>query len=212
MKLLITAGPTREPMDPVRFISNRSSGKMGYAIAQAAMNAGHEVILVTGPTCLLPPAKARVFSVTTCDEMFDAVQQHITEVDLLVMSAAPADFKPADYSAQKIKKHNARTEIALTPTRDILSSLKRPQERIVIVGFAAETESLAENARKKLREKNCDLIVGNDVSRMDTGFESDDNELTLFYKSGESVTLPRAKKTALAKKLVKTFEQIAEKR
>ncbi len=212
MKLLITAGPTREAIDPVRFISNRSSGKMGYAIAQAALDAGHEVILVSGPVCLQPPALAHLVAITTCDEMFDAVQEHIAEVDLLVMSAAPADYKPANYSPQKIKKQNAAMQIVLEPTRDILSSIKRPQKKIVIVGFAAETESLFENAQKKLREKNCDAIVGNDVSRMDTGFESDDNELALFFKDGTIETLAREKKTALAKKLVKTFEQLAKNR
>jgi phosphopantothenoylcysteine synthetase/decarboxylase len=211
MKFLITAGPTREPLDPVRFLSNRSSGKMGYAIAQAALDAGHEVILVSGPVCLQPPAKAHVLLVSTCDEMFDTVQQYLGEADCLVMCAAPADFKPAKFSAQKIKKQNAAMQIALAPTRDILTSLARPQKKIAIVGFAAETESLAENARKKLREKNCDLVIGNDASRMDTGFESDDNELTLFYKSGIEQSFPRAKKKLLAKKLVKIFAQLAEK-
>jgi phosphopantothenoylcysteine synthetase/decarboxylase len=208
---LITAGPTREPIDPVRYISNRSSGKMGYAIAQAALDAGHEVILVSGPVCIEAPRGAQLVAVTTSNEMFDAVHAHLGGINIAVMSAAVADFKPANYSAQKIKKNCALEKFLLTPTRDILSSLGKLQKKFLLVGFAAETNSLAENARKKLREKNCDLIVGNDVSRMDTGFEGDDNELTLFYKCGETFFLPHEKKTLLAKKLVEIFEKLQEK-
>jgi phosphopantothenoylcysteine decarboxylase/phosphopantothenate--cysteine ligase len=211
VKFLITAGPTREPIDPVRYISNRSSGKMGYAIAQAALDAGHEVILVSGPVCIEAPRGAQLVAVTTSDEMFDAVHAHLGGIDIAVMSAAVADFKPANYSAQKIKKISAPEKISLTPTRDILSSLGKLQKKFLLIGFAAETNSLAENARKKLHEKNCDLVVGNDVSRMDTGFEGDDNEVTLFYKRGETFFLPREKKLRLAKKLVKIFEKLQEK-
>ena len=214
MKFLVTAGPTREPIDPVRFLSNRSSGKMGYAIAQAALDAGHAVTLISGPVSLPKPSGAEMVHVLTSDDMFNAVQQHVNDpgVDCLVMAAAVADFKPAEYRREKIKKNEALAQIALVPTRDILSSLRITQKKIVRVGFAAETESLAENAQKKLREKNCDLIVGNDVSRMDTGFESDDNEVTLFFKSGEMVVLPRENKILLAHKLVKYFVALAEKR
>jgi phosphopantothenoylcysteine synthetase/decarboxylase len=211
MRFLITAGPTREPIDPVRFLSNRSSGKMGYAIAQAALEAGHEVVLVSGPVAIAPPADAEVIRVNTGDEMFDAVQARIHEADALVMCAAVADFKPAHYSENKIKKQNAARSIELVPARDILASLTRPQKKILIAGFAAETESLSENAQKKLREKQCDVIIGNDVSRIDTGLESDDNELVLFFKNGETVAMPRENKLVLAKKLVKIFMQLAEK-
>jgi len=211
MRFLITAGPTREPIDPVRFISNRSSGKMGFAIASAALEAGHEVMLVTGPVCLAPPVGAQVVRVITGDEMFDAVQSRLAEADFLVMCAAVADFKPAEYSKNKIKKRNAPRAIALVPARDILSSLVHPKKKITIAGFAAETESLAENAQKKLREKRCDVIVGNDVSRMDTGLESDDNELVLFFRNGETIAMPRENKLVLARKLVKIFAQLAEK-
>ena len=211
MKLLITAGPTREPIDPVRFISNRSSGKMGYAIAESALKAGHEVILVSGPVCLAPPRGASVVKIATSDEMHDAVHKHAKGIDLLVMCAAVADFKPAKYSAQKIKKHRGLDKISLVPTRDILASLAKIKKNFRVVGFAAETESLRENAQKKLREKSCDLIIGNDASRMDAGMESDFNELTLFYKSGETRFIPRAKKSALAKKLVAIFEKLQEK-
>jgi len=212
MLFLITAGPTREPIDPVRFISNRSSGKMGYAIAQAALEAGHKVILVSGPVAIQPPAGAQFVGINTGDEMFDVVQSRIHEADALVMCAAVADFKPAHYSGSKIKKQNAPRHIDLIPARDILASIVRPQKNILIAGFAAETESLSENAQKKLREKQCDVIVGNDVSRMDTGFESDDNELVLFFRNGETVAMPRENKYLLAKKLIKIFEQLAEKR
>jgi phosphopantothenoylcysteine decarboxylase/phosphopantothenate--cysteine ligase len=212
MRFLITAGPTREPIDPVRFISNRSSGKMGYAIAAAAAEAGHEVILVSGPVCVAPPEKARVIKVTTADEMYDAVHAHLEGVDVAVLCAAVADFKPANYSAEKIKKHRGLETISLAPTRDILASLGRSQKKFWLAGFAAETDALRENARKKLREKNCDVIVGNDVSRMDTGLESDDNELTLYFKNGETLAMPRENKRILAQKLVGIFSRLAEKR
>ncbi|MEA3189029.1 MAG: phosphopantothenoylcysteine decarboxylase / phosphopantothenate---cysteine ligase [Chthoniobacter sp.] len=128
------------------------------------------------------------------------------------MCAAVADFKPAEVRAQKIKKRDGLTQFALIPTRDVLMSLRIAEKKIVVVGFAAETESLAQNAQKKLREKNCDLIIGNDVSGMDTGFESDDNELVLFFRSGEIRALPRANKVLLAQQLVEIFVQLAENR
>ena len=211
MLFLITAGPTREPIDPVRFLSNRSSGKMGYAIAQSALEAGHEVVLVSGPVAIAAPPGARVIQVTTSDEMAEAVQSQIADADVLVMCAAVADFKPAHYSLHKIKKQNATRSIELIPTRDILATIVRPAKPMVIAGFAAETEALSENAQKKLREKQCDVIIGNDVSRMDTGLESDDNELVLFFRSGETVVLPRENKLLLGRKLIKILEQIAER-
>jgi len=211
MLFLITAGPTREPIDPVRFLSNRSSGKMGYAIAQSALEAGHEVVLVSGPVAIAPPAGARVIQVITSDEMAEAVQSQIHSADVLVMCAAVADFKPAHYSLHKIKKQNAICNIELVPTRDILATIERPSRQMVIAGFAAETESLSENALKKLREKKCDLIIGNDVSRMDAGLESDDNELVLFFRNGETLVLPRESKLLLGRKLIKILEQIAER-
>jgi len=185
---------------------------MGYAIARAALAAGHEVLLVSGPVCLPAPENAEMIHATTGDEMFDAVQSRIAEVDALVMAAAVADFKPAKFSAAKIKKTSGPASIELAPTRDILSSLIFPKKKPLVIGFAAETESLAANAAKKLREKKCDLIIGNDVSRMDTGLESDDNEVLLCFQGGETRLLGREKKELLAKKLVKIFEQLKEKR
>ena len=211
MKFLITAGPTREPIDPVRYISNRSSGKMGYAMAAAAIKAGHEVVLVSGPVCLKPPRGVQLVKAITADEMYEAVHRHLDGIDIAVMCAAVSDFKPAHFSAQKIKKSAGLEKISLVPARDILASLSKIKKKFCIVGFAAETDFLHENALKKLREKKCDLVIGNDASRMDTGMESDDNELTLFYKSGKVESISRAKKTILAKKLVKIFEKLQEK-
>ena len=213
MKILITAGPTREPIDPVRYLSNRSSGKMGYAIARSALDAGHETVLVSGPVSLSAPAGARFVPVTTSEEMFLAVHYWVGWADVCVLCAAVADFRPAHVESHKIKKENrASFSLELVPTRDILRSLQdyTPDEgrsRPVIVGFAAETNDLAENARRKLREKGCSLVIANDVSGEETGFESDENELFLFFASGEERTLARGKKSVLADELMKIFSK-----
>lgn len=214
MKILITAGPTREPIDPVRYLSNRSSGKMGYAIARAALDAGHEVVLVSGPVALSAPVGARLVPVTTSDEMFNAVHSWVGWADVCVLCAAVADFRAARVETHKIKKENrASLMLELVPTRDILRSLRdftpaAGQRRPVIVGFAAETNDVAENARRKLREKDCALIVANDVSHDGIGFESDENELHLFFESGEERSLARNKKDLLAAELIKIFSEI----
>jgi phosphopantothenoylcysteine decarboxylase/phosphopantothenate--cysteine ligase len=211
VRFLITAGPTREPIDPVRYLSNRSSGKMGYAIAQAALEAGHEVTLISGPVDLDPPPAAQLTSVLTSDEMFDAVHRHLPDSDILVMCAAVADYRAAKVSAQKIKKRAANLVLELIPTRDILTSL--PQDRqCLVVGFAAETDDLEKNAQKKLREKNCDIVVANDVSRADTGIDSDENEVAIFFRSGEREKISRAAKKIIARELVKIFSKTREKR
>lgn len=193
MKFLITAGPTREPIDPVRYISNRSSGKMGYAIAQAALESGHDVVLISGPVNLAPPGRAALISIMTAEEMFDAVHQHAADCDILVMCAAVADYKPAKVAPQKMKKRDAELALKLIPTRDVLTSL--PQDRqYLVVGFAAETNDLEKNARQKLRDKNCDLVVANDVSGTASGIESDENEVTIFFRDSESKKISRAPK------------------
>jgi phosphopantothenoylcysteine decarboxylase/phosphopantothenate--cysteine ligase len=214
MKYLVTAGPTREAIDPVRFISNRSSGKMGYALAAAALEAGHEVALISGPVCIAPPQGADLVRVTTAAEMAEAVETRInTGCDVFIMCAAVADFKPREARGHKIKKHEGLTHIELVPTRDILATIELPRDRrVIIVGFAAETESLAENAQKKLREKRCDFICANDITRMDTGFDADSNELTLFFGDGSQRHLERASKLELARVIVKICTEIAEKR
>ena len=210
MTFLITAGPTREPIDPVRYISNRSSGKMGYAIAEAALDAGHDVILISGPVNLSPPRKAKFISVSSTDEMFEAVHRHTDESDICVLCAAVADYKLAEVSPVKIKKRAAQVSLELIPTRDILQSLGQRQNRkFLLVGFAAETDHLEANAAKKLREKNCDIIVANDAR---IGMETDENELLILFCDGETKRISRAPKTFLARELVKIFANSQQKR
>ena len=173
MKLLVTAGPTREPLDPVRYLSNRSSGKMGYAIAQAALDAGHEVVLVSGPVALAAPVGALVVSVTTSEEMYMAVHARVTDADVCVLCAAVADFRPATVEPLKIKKGTrASLTLELVPTCDILLSLRdlpraADDPRPFVVGFAAETNDVVAHAQQKVRAKGCTLIGAKDVSRDD---------------------------------------------
>ena len=211
LRFLITAGPTREPIDPVRYLSNRSSGKMAYAIAEAALAAGHEVSLISGPVSLTAPSKARLVKVSTSDQMHAAVHDQLDRCDVLVMCAAVADYKPAKASPFKIKKGAAALILELVPTRDILSSLPAEERNYLVVGFAAETNELEENALKKLRDKHCDLIVANDVSRTDSGMESDENEVTIFFRNGERHKIPRALKKKVARELVKIIVETQEK-
>ena len=209
MTFLITAGPTREPIDPVRYISNRSSGKMGYAIAEAALNAGHDVILISGPVNLAPPRDAKFISVSTSDEMFDAVHQHADSLNICVLCAAVADYKPAQVSPVKIKKCAAQVSLELVPTRDILQSLGLKEDRkFLLVGFAAETDHLEANAMKKLREKNCDIIVANDAR---IAMETDENELLILFRDGETKKISRSSKKNLARELVKIFQNSQQK-
>jgi len=211
VRFLVTAGPTRESIDPVRYLSNRSSGKMGYAIAEAANDAGHDVILISGPVNLDPPRGANFVSVSTSDEMRAAVDRHVGHCDVVVMCAAVADYKPAKVSSQKIKKQNAPRTLELAPTRDILASLGKQDRQYLLVGFAAETNDLEENAQKKLREKNCDMIVANDVSGSESGMESDENEVTIFFRSGEKEKISRNSKKNIARELVKKISNMREK-
>lgn len=212
MKFLITAGPTREPIDPVRYISNRSSGKMGYAIAQAAMEEGHEVVLVSGPVALEAPAGARLVRVTTADEMYDAVHANLGGVNVAVLCAAVADFKPASCAPRKIKKRDGAPVIELVPTRDILASLGALREKkFLLAGFAAETDNIEKNAREKLEKKRCDAVIANDVLAPGLGFESDENALTIFLPDQTSRVLPRASKRSLAKALVKILCALQQK-
>jgi len=214
VKFLVTAGPTREPIDPVRYISNRSSGKMGYAIAEAALDAGHQVILISGPVNIDPPQHAKFVSVSTGDEMFDAVHQHADKCDVCVLCAAVADYKPAAFSPTKIKKRGQRISLELIRTRDILDSLgHRHDRRFLLVGFAAETNELEQNAMQKLRDKNCDLMIANDVSSANSGMESDANEVTvLFQNNGKRQKISRAPKKNIARELVKIFQILQQKR
>jgi len=212
VRFLVTAGPTREPIDPVRYISNRSSGKMGYAIAEAALEAGHEVILISGPVNLGPPRRAKLVSVSTSDEMFDAVDRDADSCDVCVLCAAVADYKPAKVSPIKIKKRSEKFSLELIPTRDILDSLGHWHDRrFLVVGFAAETNDVEKNAARKLREKNCDIIIANDVSSAISGMESDLNEVMILFQNGERKKISRTSKKIIARELVKIFENSATK-
>jgi phosphopantothenoylcysteine decarboxylase/phosphopantothenate--cysteine ligase len=212
VRFVVTAGPTREPIDPVRFLSNRSSGKMGYAIAEAALESGHDVTLISGPVNLSPPEHVRFVSVTTSEEMFATVQSAIGDCDVLVMCAAVADYKPAKFSSQKLKKENTTRSLELVSTTDILSAITGGSRSFLAVGFAAETNDVEENARKKLRAKNCDMIIANDVSREESGMESDQNEVEVFFRNGERKKIPRAAKKIIARELVKIISNTREKR
>jgi phosphopantothenoylcysteine decarboxylase / phosphopantothenate---cysteine ligase len=185
---------------------------MGYAIAKAVLAAGHDVTLISGPVNLDPPPSAQFVSILTSDEMYSAVHRHARDCDVLVMCAAVADYKPREVSTTKIKKHNQHFALDLTPTRDILASLPDRNRQFLLVGFAAETNDIEENAKQKLRAKNCDIIVANDVSDADSGMESDENEVTIFFRNGEKEKISRASKKIIACELVKILINSREKR
>lgn len=207
MRILITAGPTREPIDPVRFISNRSSGRMGYALAQAAREAGCAVTLVSGPTSLVPPVGTNFVPVDTAKQMFDAVAGIIKAHDVAIFSAAVADYRPVEIAPEKIKKTEPRMVLELERTSDILGSA-RVQFGFegFLVGFAAETENVLPEAHGKLRRKACDLVVANDVSKPGTGFDSDENEVTLCLPGSKSLPLPRSTKIELAREIIRFIQ------
>lgn len=203
MKILVSAGPTREKIDLVRYISNFSSGKMGYAIAEAAAKLGHECVLISGPTALRPPKNVKFISVESADEMFGEIRRESKNSDIIIMAAAIADYKPKKMAASKIKKREQSITIELIKNPDILEWLgKNKKKGQIIVGFAAETENLIANAKEKLIKKNVDWIAANDVSRKDAGFSSDKNEITMLSKSGEIIKLPLQSKKKLAVKIL----------
>lgn len=212
MKVLVTAGPTREAIDPVRFVSNRSSGKMGYAIAQAARDAGHTVRLVSGPVALPPPAGISLVRVTSSADMLAAVENNLAWCDWLIMAAAVADWRPRHPAAHKLKKADGPPHIEWEPAPDILATLaprKKPTQ--LFCGFAAETQPLAHEAMRKLREKNLDLLALNDVSQHDRGFEADTNALTVFVADGQRHHLPLAAKSICAAQLIALLEKMDTK-
>ena len=200
--VLITAGPTQEALDPVRFISNRSSGKMGYALAEAAVERGAKVILISGPVHLAPPHGVEVVPVKTAEEMRTAVFGHLKGATIVIKAAAVADFHLSSVPHQKIKKTAARLSLELDPTPDILAELGRDKKDWLLIGFAAETENLEREARRKLETKNCDMIVANLVGGDESGFESDHNEIALALRTGEFLKLPRATKRELADEIL----------
>ena len=199
--VLITAGPTQEPLDPVRFITNRRSGKMGFAVAAAARDAGARVVLVAGPSQQAWPAGCEVIPVATAAEMFDAVMTRVASSDIFIGAAAVADYTVDTPAANKLKKKGQALTLNLVPTRDILAHVAAHPQRPFTVGFAAETERLEEYARGKLEAKGLDLIAANLVGRPGSGFESDDNELVVFWRDGGQ-ELGRAPKPVLARRLV----------
>lgn len=196
--VLLTAGPTQEALDPVRYITNRSSGKMGYALADAAARRGARVILVSGPVSLQPPAGVELIRVRTAVEMRDAVMSHLEPATIVIKSAAVADYHVREVPTQKTKKTAARWTIDLDPTPDILAEVGRNKGDRLLVGFAAETQNLVAEGRRKLETKNCDMVVANLVSKEGTGFESDQNEVVLVMSTGENVALPKDAKRVLA--------------
>lgn len=205
--VLITAGPTREAIDPVRYISNKSSGKMGYALADAAREAGAEVILVSGPVDLPSPEGVEVLSVTTAREMHDAVMTRGAEVDIFIGAAAVADYRVAEVAEQKIKKNDgASSKIELVENPDIIRDFKAGFEKVLVAGFAAETERLADHAQSKLKKKNLDMIIANDVADERVGFDSNDNAVTVFTASGQQ-TFDIQSKSSLARQLIAFISQ-----
>ena len=201
--VLITAGPTQEPIDPVRFITNRSSGKMGYSLAEAAIAAGAKVTLVSGPVNLDPPSNCLLVSVETANEMYEAVMHHIKDKDIYIGTAAVSDYSPTKSHDSKIKKDGSKSSMVLElkENRDILNSVSELKDRPYVVGFAAETDNLIDNAKKKLTNKRLDLIVANDVSDKNIGFDSDDNEVTLITQK-EQKLLERQNKKKISNKII----------
>ncbi len=200
--VLVTAGPTCEDLDPVRVLTNRSSGKMGFALAEAALRRGARVILISGPTHLLPPQRVEFLPVRTTEEMRRAVREQARDATVVIMAAAVADFRPAAPQPTKIKRSAGRLTVALEPTPDILAELARERGHRILVGFAAETDRLAEHARAKLEAKGLDLVVANDVTRADAGFDVDTNVVTLFAREAAPVELPRMTKREVADRVL----------
>lgn len=199
-KILVTAGPTIEPLDPVRFISNHSSGKMGYSIAGAAQRRGAQVVLISGPTALEAPKGVRVININTTAEMFNAVEEEFDTCNVLIKAAAPSDYRPDVYSNKKIKKREANDEITLKLVRnlDIAANFGKQKGNRIMVGFAAETNNLVDYAKEKLKEKNFDFIVANDVSKEGAGFKTDTNIVTILDKEGNITDYPILDKSQVA--------------
>ena len=200
--VLVTAGPTREDIDPVRYLTNRSSGKMGYAVAEAAARRGAKVMLVSGPANLETPAGVERIDVRTANEMHRAVVERFAGVSIAILAAAVSDYRPVDRHAEKIKKSDASLTISLEPTTDILAEMAKNKGQKIVVGFAAETDHVAENARKKLSAKNADLIVANDVTAEGAGFDHDTNVVTLFARDGRDFALPKLSKSEVAQRIL----------
>lgn len=211
MRVLVTAGPTREPLDPVRYLTNRSSGKMGYALARAFAQAGHPVLLISGPTSIPVPEDVDFLPVETAADMRTAVSRHLGRMDVAVFAAAVADYTPAKVAEQKLKKTGESLTLELVRTPDILGGARANGFAGTLVGFAAETENLEANAREKLAKKGCDLVIANDVSQPGIGFDSDRNEVLLVYPD-RTEALPADEKEHLAIHLVEAILALAADR
>ncbi|NLK93791.1 MAG: bifunctional phosphopantothenoylcysteine decarboxylase/phosphopantothenate--cysteine ligase CoaBC [Clostridiales bacterium] len=208
-KVIVTAGPTKTNIDPVRFITNNSSGKMGFEIAKEARNRGADVLLISGPTNEEKPYGINVINIETNEEMYNALLENYEESNIVIKAAAVADYKPKEYSSQKIKKGEGDLQLSLTRDRDILLELGKKKKNQILVGFAAESENLLENAKRKLTKKNLDYIVANDISSKDIGFSSDNNKVTVISKDGSIVSLEKMSKKEVSKKI---FDIILGKR
>lgn len=208
-KVLISAGPTIAPIDPVRYITNRSTGKMGYSIAKEAKDRGAEVVLVSGPTNLNPPKDVKIINIKTNEEMKNEIFKYFDWADIVIKSAAVADYKPKEYSTEKIKKGEGDLNLSLTRDNDILKSLGEIKTHQVLVGFAAESNDVLKNADKKLKNKNLDFIVANDITASDTGFGSDDNKVVILSKDNEKLELEKMSKIEVASNI---FDMILKKR
>lgn len=206
-RVVITAGPTREPLDPVRYISNHSSGKMGYALASAALEAGATVTLISGPVAIAAPDKVNLVAVETAQQMHAAAIQHAAECDLFIAAAAVADYRPADVAEQKMKKQGDNLTIALVKNPDIVAAVTTQYPQLTAVGFAAETEQVEQYARGKLASKGLIAIVANNVSRSDIGFNSDENEVTVYTADTSQVFTKRGK-GQLARDLIARFAEL----
>jgi phosphopantothenoylcysteine decarboxylase / phosphopantothenate---cysteine ligase len=203
LRVLITTGPTQEPIDPIRFISNHSSGKMGYCLAEAFIARGAHVILISGPTHLTPPDNLEKFiNVTTAQEMLEQVLANMKDIDIMISAAAIADYRVTQYSNQKIKKADASLNLELAKNPDLLKTIRAKYPNVFLVGFALETENLLANAQRKLHDKKLDMIIANQVTDNNPIFNTDENSIIVLQKGGESMEYVRCSKTVLAEQLV----------
>lgn len=205
-KVLITAGPTREALDPVRFFTNYSSGKMGYALAQAAMENGAEVILISGPTTLTPPVNVTTIDITSAEEMFEQMKKWYGSMDIIIKTAAVADYRPTTINEHKLKKQDESLMLEMERTTDILQYVGQHKTKQFLVGFAAETQNIEEYGRKKIKKKNLDAIVVNDVGRKEIGFNSDQNEVLFMTRNGKEQVIEQSSKKNVAKQIIELID------
>lgn len=210
--VLITAGPAREFMDPIRYLTNRSSGKMGYALAGEAVRRGAKVILVSGPTHLFPPPKAQFIPVQSAADFEREVEKHFKKADIIIMAAAVPDYTFEQQAANKLKKNGSVRTVRLVPTKDILSGLGHRKGTHVLVGFAAETQNIKTHALKKLKKKNLDLIIANNAAGQDSGFESDFNKVSIFYANGKALQTDRKSKIEISRDVIDAVEEVIEQK